>query len=1271
MTFVPRPRSLRRPLAVTAVLALAVTLGSVVLGSSQVEAQPLVAPTKSVPTSVALPTVQTDGIVWSVAIVGNTVYAGGRFSHARPAGTAPGDPQEVVRHNILAFDLTTGALLPFAPDVEGTTYTSTTNPGAFCKTIATNTYDCDSIYRIKASPDGSRIYVAGDFTSVNGAGRQRIAAFDTATGALVSTFKPALNGRIRGLAVTADAVYAGGDFTTVNGTVARSRLAAFSPTGAVLPWAPTADKTVWALSAAPAAGRVIVGGYFDTINTTTVHGLMAVDATTGASMPWATRAVSLTSVVTDIVNDGTAAYASGYNFNRSAGAARFEGRMAVELTTGTVRWIDGCYGDTQAVTVMNGVVFGASHSHDCQYMNFFPQLTPTNYQRIVAETTTVGGAYQGTGTTLVPNGAPIPKVVQFLPDLDGGPTTSAWKNGPWSLDNNGTYLVVGGEFLTVNQTPQQSLVRFAVPPTGSLTGAPLPLPTPTAAVQPDGSVRVAYTDTYDRDSTSLRFDLVRDDAPTEPVASVMRYGKGFWNLRTQTLVDRTLPAGTTAKYKIRVTDPEGNTMATNWSGAVTGTGKPALTRYAGLVLADRPDAYWPLDDTSTSTLRDLAAGDDLVTAGGVTTGAAGALTDGHDTGVTFNGTATGIASTTTSRYAPDAASVETWFRTTSTTGGTLMDWASSTTADSGTSANDRKLYLDNAGKVSFGVNPGARQVVTSPTGYRDGQWHHVVGSVGPAGLQLYVDGALVASNTAVTSAQWLTSGYWRLGGDTVSGWPSAPSSKYLAVTMDEAAVYSSQLTPAQVAAHFTGRSPGVPTAAFTSSCSGLACTFDASTSTSPNGAITGYSWTFGDGGTATGATPSHTYGADGTPTVSLTVTDAAGKTATQTQQLTVANSAPTARFTVSCSARTCTVDGRSSSDPDGAVASYAWDFGDGSTGTGATTSHGYAADGSYTIGLTVKDGSGATGTTQLPVTVAGVGPTASFTSACTNLTCSFDASASTAGTAAITGYTWDFGDGATATGVTATHTFAAAGEYPVQVTAKDADGKTGSASNPVRVQAPATTGQIAADGFQRTVASGWGTADLGGPWSVSSTAANYAVSSGTASIVAPSAGSNRLALLSTVSARDVDVTTEVAVGALPAAGSNYVYLVARDAGGTTDYRLRVRYMIDGSVRVALVLRNAATADTLVGTEVAVPGLTVAGGDVLSARFQASGSGTTTLRGRVWRTGTTEPTTWLVSGTDATSALQSAGGVGLGFSASASNTGVPVSATFRTFTVTAP
>jgi PKD repeat protein len=140
--------------------------------------------------------------------------------------------------------------------------------------------------------------------------------------------------------------------------------------------------------------------------------------------------------------------------------------------------------------------------------------------------------------------------------------------------------------------------------------------------------------------------------------------------------------------------------------------------------------------------------------------------------------------------------------------------------------------------------------------------------------------------------------------------------------------------------------------------------FDGSGSSDPDGTIVSFDWTFGDGGSASGPKPMHAYGAAGAYTVTLTVTDDTGRksTATTSADITPANQAPVANpggpYT-GAPAVALAFDGSRSADADGSVASYAWDFGDGTQGSGVRPTHSYVAVGTYTATLRVTDDSGA------------------------------------------------------------------------------------------------------------------------------------------------------------------------------------------------------------------------------------------------------------------------------------------------------------------------
>jgi hypothetical protein len=162
-----------------------------------------------------------------------------------------------------------------------------------------------------------------------------------------------------------------------------------------------------------------------------------------------------------------------------------------------------------------------------------------------------------------------------------------------------------------------------------------------------------------------------------------------------------------------------------------------------------------------------------------------------------------------------------------------------------------------------------------------------------------------------------------------------------------------------------------PVAAFLTHCNRLACTFE-NGSSDEDGTVVAYAWSFGDGGTSTDASPSHSYTAPGgTFTVSVAVTDNDGASATISRSLTVSayNLAPTVAFSTTCVGLTCKFTDEST-DPDSGdtIDGHRWDFGDSRYSTDANPYHTYEAPGGqFTVTLVVTDNHGASAHTSDPV----------------------------------------------------------------------------------------------------------------------------------------------------------------------------------------------------------------------------------------------------------------------------------------------------------------
>jgi PKD repeat protein len=531
---------------ITAGVALAPTGAAALLSTPA----PVSEPTANNVTADALPTVQINGVVWAQAIVGNTVYAGGNFSNARPAGSAAGK-NIVTRNNLLSYTLSTGVLnTSFAPSLNG------------------------QVKTVVASPDGSRVYVGGQFTTVSGVTRNRIAAFSTATGALISTFAPSINYTVNSIVATNSTVYVGGAFSGV-GATSRTRLAAFSAAnGALLAWHPIADATVLAMVLTPNGSKVIVGGAFAKINGTLVYGLGALDANSAAVLPWAANALvrdyGTNSALNSLSVDGNAVYGSGYAFYAAGGAGTLEGAFSANPDTGQLNWVEDCHGDSYGTHSANGVVYVVTHAHFCTNVGGYPDTNPRVGHRALAFTDQAVGTLKknSAGTYTNWGGTPAPSLFNWFPDLDGGSFTGQ-SQAAWDITGNGQYVIMGGEFPKVNGVAQQGIVRFAVRPTAPGVQGPRVAVVPTLTALSNTSVRINWQTSWDRDNQNLTYKVIRNDNVAAPVATINATSQ-FWNRPSLSFTNSGLGSGTHYNYKVYVVDPFGNTLQGTNVGITTG-----------------------------------------------------------------------------------------------------------------------------------------------------------------------------------------------------------------------------------------------------------------------------------------------------------------------------------------------------------------------------------------------------------------------------------------------------------------------------------------------------------------------------------------------------------------------------------------------------------------------------------------------------------------------------------------------------------------------------
>jgi hypothetical protein len=552
-------------------LAAVAAVSAIPAAADSAPPSPTNSATPTTVTADALPTVQINGVAWAQLVVGNTVYVAGQFTRARPAGAAPG-ASETVRNNMLAYNLTTGALI--------SGFNANLNGGA---------------YALAAAPDGSRIYVGGDFTRVGSATRNRIAAVNPSTGAVISSFAPSVNSGVRALQARGSFVYLGGSFTSITAagrTTSRAKLARVTTSGAVDTWnplvsttpdpsAPTFSGRVNALQLSPTGDRIVIAGSFTHLNGSNRPGYgLGMVSTSGTgrtnlamNVNNVVRNAREDSSITSLASDGTYFYGTGYIFGTSG---NLEGAFSGRWSDTNINWIEDCHGDSYGVypSTVSSVVYVVGHPHYCANLNG-PLGTPgypnmaTGAQRMVAFSKAATGRLRA-DTMGYPSftNQPAPTLQNYFPQMDVGSFTGQ-KQAAWAVSGSGKYVVVGGEFPRVNGVGQQGLVRFATSDIAPnrrgprLRGSSFPLSLSAPAA---GQVRVAWTANYDYDNSQLTYRIYRNGSST-PFATVTGLST-WWQRPAMSYVDTRAGSGTKS-YVVRATDRFGVDVAVSATASIT------------------------------------------------------------------------------------------------------------------------------------------------------------------------------------------------------------------------------------------------------------------------------------------------------------------------------------------------------------------------------------------------------------------------------------------------------------------------------------------------------------------------------------------------------------------------------------------------------------------------------------------------------------------------------------------------------------------------------
>jgi hypothetical protein len=272
---------------------------------------------------------------------------------------------------------------------------------------------------IQLSADGASLYVGGLFKTVNGVSRGRLAKLNAATGVVDGTWKPKASAEVKTLAVAAGKVYVGGAFSTINGSTRNRAAAVDAGSGALSSWNPNVSNVVWAIDVSPDAKTVYLAGAFTTVKGSTRKNLAAVSASTATPTSWKPA----------VTAPGRRLQAVGSQvFVTLAGLSNTGGNRLVALSAGTgaKQWEGTADGDVVALAVDGSTVYAGGH---------FDMIGGSPRDNLAAFDAATGS------------------LKAWAPPVSGS-------HGVWTLSAEGGSVVAGGDFQVVAGIVAAGLARF-------------------------------------------------------------------------------------------------------------------------------------------------------------------------------------------------------------------------------------------------------------------------------------------------------------------------------------------------------------------------------------------------------------------------------------------------------------------------------------------------------------------------------------------------------------------------------------------------------------------------------------------------------------------------------------------------------------------------------------------------------------------------------------------------------------------------------------------